>query len=208
MAKKKTKTKSTNRDPILAAGGIVTRGRAKPVFAVVRLRRQKSWVLPKGKLNKDETAIAAARREVIEETGHDVAIQEYLGSLAYVTSGRPKVVKFWRMEASRKPVAKLMKDVSAVRWLPLDQAIKKLTHEREREFLTRVGPQTREQLREAKDRRRKQRAAPPAPSKPVVKPVNGGPGLRRHSDETGGLRVKAGATPREFVQALWRWLGR
>ena len=198
MAKKK---KNINRDPILAAGGIVTRGHARPVFAVVRLRRQKSWVLPKGKLNKNETAIAAAKREVIEETGHDVAIQEYLGSLAYVTSGRPKVVKFWRMEASRKPVAKLMKDVSAVRWLPLDQAIKKLTHEREREFLTKVGPQTREQLQRAK--------AAPARPQPVAQPVNGDHGPRRRPGETGGQRAKAGySNPKEFVQALWRWLGR
>jgi 8-oxo-dGTP diphosphatase len=202
MAKKK---KNTNRDPILAAGGIVTRGRARPVFAVVRLRRQKSWVLPKGKLNKDETAIAAAKREVIEETGHDVAIQEYLGSVAYVTSGRPKVVKFWRMEASRKPVAKLMKDVSAVRWLPLDQAIKKLTHEREREFLTKVGPQTREQLQRVKASRSKRQAAPPAHTKPVT----GDHGLRRSPGEIRGLRVKTGyPTPKEFVQSLWRWLGR
>src|SRR5262249_29061955 len=139
---------------------------------VVRLRRQKSWVLPKGKLNKNETAIAAAKREAIEEIGHDVAIQEYLGSLAYVTSGRPKIVKFWRMEASRKPVAKLMKDVSAVRWLPLDQAIDKLTHEREREFLTRVGPQTREQLQRAKAERKASRPIPKTPvsKAPVAKP--------------------------------------
>jgi len=207
MAKKK---KKTDRDPILAAGGIVTRGRRKPVFAVVRLRRQKSWVLPKGKLNKDETAIAAAKREVIEETGHDVELQEYLGSLAYVTSGRPKIVKFWRMEASRKPIAKLMKDVSAVRWLPLDQAIKKLTHEREREFLTKVGPQTRERLEKAKGDRKKQKIEREAPAKPVDKAVNGGRAPRRHSrapDE--GLRVKAGySSPKQFVQALWRWLGR
>ena len=202
MVKKK---KNTNRNPILAAGGIVTRGHSKPVFAVVRLRRQKSWVLPKGKLNKDETAIAAAKREVIEETGHDVAIQEYLGSLAYVTSGRPKVVKFWRMEASRKPVAKLMKDVSAVRWLPLDQAIKKLTHEREREFLTKVGPQTREQLQRAKGSRSKARAVPLGHAKPVT----GDHEPRRHTGESGGLGSKSGySTPKEFVQALWRWLGR
>ena len=201
MAKKK---KNANHDPILAAGGIVTRGRSRPVFAVVRLRRQKSWVLPKGKLNKDETAIAAAKREVIEETGHDVDIQEYLGSLAYVTSGRPKVVKFWRMEASRKPVAKLMKDVSAVRWLPLDQAIKKLTHEREREFLIKVGPQTRDQLLRAKDGPSTEQDPSPA----SIKPVNGDHAQRRHYSGEAGAAGAQHRGPREFVQALWRWLGR
>ena len=66
--KRKKKKKPTSKKPILAAGGIVTRGKVRPLFAVVRLRRQKSWVLPKGKLNPNETAFAAARREAIEET--------------------------------------------------------------------------------------------------------------------------------------------
>lgn len=117
------------------------KGRVRPLFAVVRLRRQKSWVLPKGKLNRDETAIAAARREVIEETGHDVEVHEFLGSLVYQAAGRSKTVKFWRMQASPRPVAKLMRDVRAVRWLPLAQAIAKLTHEREKLFLDQVGRQ-------------------------------------------------------------------
>src|SRR5215203_1360184 len=134
MKKKKKKKNAAAHSPILAAGGIVTRGRAQPVFAVVRLRRQKSWVLPKGKLNRNETPLAAAKREAIEETGHEMKVREFLGSLAYTTSGRPKTVRFWRMEASREPVAKLMKDVSAVRWLPLARAISKLTHEREKDF--------------------------------------------------------------------------
>ncbi len=138
MRKKRTKPK---RLPIEAAGGIVMRGGVRPLFAVVRLRRQKSWVLPKGKLNRDETAIAAARREVIEETGHDVEVHEFLGSLVYQSAGGSKTVKFWRMEASPQPVAKLMHDVRAVRWLPLAQAIAKLTHEREKLFLDQVGRQ-------------------------------------------------------------------
>src|SRR3974377_239748 len=36
--------------PILAAGGIVLQEGSRPRFAIVRLRRDKSWVLPKGKL--------------------------------------------------------------------------------------------------------------------------------------------------------------
>ena len=57
------------RAPILAAGGIVLREGSRPRIAIVRLRRDKSWVLPKGKLYPGENALAAARREVVEETG-------------------------------------------------------------------------------------------------------------------------------------------
>jgi 8-oxo-dGTP diphosphatase len=135
---KKRKNKS-RRLPIEAAGGIVMRGRVRPLFAVVQLRRQKTWVLPKGKHNRNETALAAAKREAIEETGHDVEVHEFLGSLVYKSSGRPKTVRFWRMQASGRPVAKLMRDVRAVRWLSLAQATARLTHEREKLFLEKVG---------------------------------------------------------------------
>ena len=57
------------RAPILAAGGIVLRGKVRPRFAVVRLRREKAWVLPKGKLYPREHPRDAAKREVLEETG-------------------------------------------------------------------------------------------------------------------------------------------
>ena len=218
MKKKKTK-KAAAHSPIFAAGGIVTRGRSQPVFAVVRLRRQKSWVLPKGKLNRNETALAAAKREAIEETGHDMKVHEFLGSLAYTTSGRPKTVRFWRMEASRKPVAKLMKDVSAVRWLPLARAISKLTHEREKEFLARVGPNALSHVRHKhaparptahadKPRGNGKTAASierPAPRRHVAKAVR----IERAARRPVHFKLRAACTaPRQIVQALWRWLGR
>lgn len=133
------KKKSPVKAPILSAGGIVTRGRKRPLIAIVQLRQQKTWVLPKGKLHKNETTIQAARREAIEETGRDVLVYEYLGQIVYQSRGRPKVAKFWRMEARGKPL-KLMRDVQKVEWLPLAKAVAKLTRERERKFLRRVGP--------------------------------------------------------------------
>lgn len=158
MKKKKNKSR---RPPIEAAGGIVMRGRVRPLFSVVQLRRQKTWVLPKGKLNRNETALAAAKREAIEETGHDVEVHEFLGSLVYKSAGRPKTVRFWRMQASGRPVAKLMRDVRAVRWLSLAQAIARLTHEREKQFLEKVG---RNLARQASLPKRKTRK--PAISRP------------------------------------------
>jgi 8-oxo-dGTP diphosphatase len=135
----KTRPEKT-RTAILAAGGIVLRGDRKPQIAVVQLRKLSAWVLPKGKLAVSESAIAAARREVLEETGHRVSIHEFLGTLAYEAGGRPKVVQFWRMQAIGGPVRDLMHDVKAMQWLPLDDAIAQLTHAREQAFLEQVGP--------------------------------------------------------------------
>ena len=111
------------RTPVLAAGGIVLRPEKIPLIAVVRLRKRNEWVLPKGKLNDGETPRAAAKREVLEETGHDVCLHEFLGTLVYPSGGRSKVVHYWRMAAGNKPVRELMQDVRAVDWLPLNAAV-------------------------------------------------------------------------------------
>ncbi|WFU74531.1 NUDIX hydrolase [Bradyrhizobium sp. CB2312] len=128
------------RAPVMAAGGIVLRRGSTPLIAVVRQRKRNEWVLPKGKLDDGETPREAAHREVLEETGHDVAMHEFLGTLVYQSGGRSKVVHFWRMEAEGGPVRKLMNDIKAVDWLTLDDALARLSREYERAFLTQVGP--------------------------------------------------------------------
>lgn len=129
------------RDIVMAAGGIVVRREATPLFAVVCLRKRGDWVLPKGKLAEGETPLDAAQREVLEETGNAASVQEYLGTLAYPLAERTKVVHFWHMEADDAPQRKLMKDIAEVAWLPLDQALARLTRPHEYAFLAQVGPQ-------------------------------------------------------------------
>jgi len=125
---------------VLAAGGIVLRQDKTPLFAVVRLRKRNEWVLPKGKLDDGETVRDAARREVLEETGHEVSVHEFLGTLVYESGRSSKVVHYWRMEAHGGPSHALMRDVKAVDWLPLDDAVERLSRGYERAFLANVGP--------------------------------------------------------------------
>jgi 8-oxo-dGTP diphosphatase len=128
------------REPVLAAGGIVVKRGAAPQIAVVKQRKRNEWVLPKGKLNAGETARAAAEREVLEETGHGVLVHEFVGTMAYQVGSRSKIVHFWRMEAEAVPSRELMRDVKAVDWLSLDEALARLSRGYEREFLAHVGP--------------------------------------------------------------------
>ena len=128
------------RAPVLAAGGIVLRRGVTPLIAVVRLRKRNEWVLPKGKLDDGETARDAALREVVEETGHEVTVHEFLGTLVYESGGRSKAVHYWRMETNGEQVYELMEDVKAVEWLALDAAVERLSRAYERVFLANVGP--------------------------------------------------------------------
>jgi 8-oxo-dGTP diphosphatase len=128
------------RAPVMAAGGIVLRHGAPPLFAIVRQRKRNEWVLPKGKLDDGETPLEAAYREVLEETGHAVVVHEFLGTMAYPSGGRAKIVHFWRMEAQGGPVRELMRDVKAVDWVTLDDALARLSRDYERAFLMQTGP--------------------------------------------------------------------
>jgi len=123
--------------------------RQDSLVAVVQLRKNKAWVLPKGKLKAGEDALIAATREVKEETGHDVSVHEYLGEMASEPGAKPKTVQFWRMQADGTPSRKLMRDVRAVKWLPIDRAIETLTHAHERAFLRQVGPVALRSARQA-----------------------------------------------------------
>jgi 8-oxo-dGTP diphosphatase len=169
------------RAAVLAAGGIVLRQEETPLIAVVRLRKRNEWVLPKGKLDDGETPRDAAEREVLEETGHDVSVHEFLGTLVYESGGRFKVVHYWRMETSGEPTHELMDDIRAVDWLPLDAAVERLSRAYERAFLENVGPIALESAALAHSERRPPRInrikKQPAPEKrrrqpAIVPPVD------------------------------------
>jgi 8-oxo-dGTP diphosphatase len=141
---------------IHAAGGIVVRRGARPLIAIVQRTKDERWVLPRGKLKRKESPLVGARREVMEETGHNVRVGEFLGALAYRVRGRPKVVQFWHMQASVRPSRDLMKDIIAVEWLPLPAAVRRLSYPLEKLFLRNVGRTT---LRRRRRHRRKMRHA-------------------------------------------------
>src|SRR3569832_157894 len=170
------------RSPVLAAGGIVLRPSRPPQIAVVRLRKGE-WVLPKGKLDDGETPRDAAMREVWEETGHDVAVHEFLGTLAYDAGGRPKIVHYWRMETQGGPTRELMDDVRAVDWLPLEAAVERLSRDHERAFLANVGPlaleaaalarRSRETKAVAPGKRQRRRMVVAKPTPAIAPPLPG-----------------------------------
>ena len=184
---------------IHAAGGIVVRGGARPLVAVVQRSKDELWVLPRGKLKLDEHPRTGARREVVEETGHRVRVREFLGAISYRVRGRPKVVQFWRMQAEVNPSRDLMKDIAAVEWLTLAAAVRRLSYPLEKLFLRNVG---RHALKHRKRAARRKSRAPAAKAKPRRRRSAGK--TRAGKSKTTTARTAARARPTVLQRVLER----
>lgn len=126
---------------VRAGGGVVVRGTG-PGRRVLLVHRSKydDWTFPKGKAEDGETDEACALREVEEETTLRCRLVRPLPSTRYVDAkGRPKVVRWWVMEAIGDPdAAAAANEVDEVRWLRPEEARPLLTYRRDYDVLEAV----------------------------------------------------------------------
>ena len=114
---------------------MVREGEDGPELAVVHRPRYDDWSLPKGKLDRDESFEEGALREVEEETGLICELREELSPVRYRDrKGRPKLVRYWRMEPLRGSFRE-NREVDELRWLSAERAIALLDYEHDRELV-------------------------------------------------------------------------
>jgi broad specificity phosphatase PhoE/8-oxo-dGTP pyrophosphatase MutT (NUDIX family) len=116
---------------VRAAGGVLWREIEGEVrVAVVHRPRYDDWSLPKGKLDQGELEVAAAVREVEEETGFTCVVGRGLGVTRYrvLDRGRdvPKRVRWWALEA-REGAFVPDSEVDRLDWLTVPQALRRVT---------------------------------------------------------------------------------
>jgi 8-oxo-dGTP diphosphatase len=121
---------------IHAAGGVVVRdGRV----LVVHRPRYDDWTFPKGKLDPGESFQDAALREVEEETGLRCTLGRELPGTAYRVGTRPKVVRYWLMEADTETPFVPNDETDDLRWVTREEAMSLLSYDRDREVLAAAG---------------------------------------------------------------------
>jgi 8-oxo-dGTP diphosphatase len=123
---------------VRAAGGVITRAAPNGTVEVLVVHRPRydDWSFPKGKLDPGETEEDAARREVEEETGQRCRLLGELGVRHYEDRhGRPKQVRYWRMEVVEADEFVPNDEVDQLRWIPVGEAATLLSYEGDRAFL-------------------------------------------------------------------------
>ena len=117
---------------VRAAGGIPIRtGSHGLEVLVVHRDKYDDWTFPKGKCEPDESDERCALREVTEETGLRCVLGPELPSTFYRDgSGRPKSVRYWRLDVVGGELA-FDYEVDEARWVSLARAKDLLTYERD-----------------------------------------------------------------------------
>ena len=113
-------------EPIVASGCLVTR-EMEGATQVLLVHRPKydDWSLPKGKQDPDEHITLTAIREVLEETGVRVRLQQPLPHREYTVGDEPKVVYYWRASVVVDKGFVPNNEVDEIAWLPIDEAAAK-----------------------------------------------------------------------------------
>jgi ADP-ribose pyrophosphatase YjhB (NUDIX family) len=115
-----------------AAGGVVEKNGKVLLVKVTNLQGEVRWTFPKGHLEKKETPLRAALREVEEETGWKC---RNLGALALVRysfkrNGRPvaKKVRWYRMEPVERTGTPDAVEIMKTKWVRKTAAAKDLSY--------------------------------------------------------------------------------
>ncbi len=123
-----------------SAGGVVLNPRGQ---VLVVNQNGNSWSLPKGHLDPDEGALAAAKREIHEESG--VRELVYLGDLgtyerykigrdATEDRSERKTITLFLFRTSQTALKPLDKENPEARWVDKEKVAGLLTHAQDKEF--------------------------------------------------------------------------
>lgn len=125
---------------VRAAGGVLVRTvRQQQCVLVVHRPKYDDWSLPKGKADGDETDERTAVREVHEETGHECKLGTPITTSHYVDrKGRPKRVRWYRMETITDHGFTPNDEVDEIRWVPITTVAELLSYDRERDVIAQI----------------------------------------------------------------------
>ncbi|MEN8263221.1 MAG: NUDIX hydrolase [Nitrospirota bacterium] len=130
----------------ISSGGIVYRIReGRTEVVIVAVRGSRAWCLPKGIIDAGESPPVTAQREVREETGLTGDILEKIGQVSYWYFIREemirvhKTVHFYLLKYLEGNTDDHDNEVDEARWIPIEEALEKLSYRSEKEIMRKAG---------------------------------------------------------------------
>lgn len=110
------------------------------VLLVCEKRRNNFWGFPKGHIEHDETEVETAKREVQEEVGLNVEVDESKRyEIKYIVDDRiEKTAVFYLARAISDEITKQEVEIADVKWCEFYEALDLLTYENTKDVLKQV----------------------------------------------------------------------
>lgn len=123
--------------PVQQAGAIAFRDGSKRRFLLVTARRSPgTWIFPKGHVERGESVIDAALRELEEEAGVEGEAIGEVGVLRFRAGTEEVEVHYVLVAAANDGESR---EGRRVKWMSLDDALDALTYEGSRKLLRRAS---------------------------------------------------------------------
>jgi 8-oxo-(d)GTP phosphatase len=127
-------------EAILSAGAVLWRSAAHGIeLLLVHRPKYDDWSLPKGKREPGEHVLLTAAREVLEETSVRPVFGPRLRTVEYLAHGRSKQVDYWSAFSAHDEAA-ASHEIDAVSWLPLPQALDRLSYRHDADVIASLQP--------------------------------------------------------------------
>ncbi|PZC46738.1 MAG: 8-oxo-dGTP pyrophosphatase MutT, NUDIX family [Chloroflexi bacterium] len=129
---------------LVSAGGVVYRRHGERIDVALCGRiRPKLWALPKGTPDAGETLEETALREVNEETGLQVSLEDTIDKIEYRFAGPDRVrcfktVHFYLMSSNGGSMDDHDPEFDLVRWFDSEDALATLSYQNERNILSKA----------------------------------------------------------------------
>lgn len=123
-----------------SAGGIVFKSKNKEIlWLVIKPTKDDRWRFPKGEINTAESSVAAAKREVREESGIETELLGRIGEEKFFfMENKQKVFKtviFYLMKYLKPTGIGFDKETEAIAWLSFKEAKKRLAFNKDQDLL-------------------------------------------------------------------------
>ncbi len=130
---------------VVSAGGVVLWKHDNDIFVCIVKRRNKGvWILPRGRIEKNEDMEETVIREIKEETGIEAKIIKKIGVINYSFYSTKdkitydKVVHFYLLKLDKQEDFVPNQEIEEKRWVPLNQVKEILSYEAEKKIIDKV----------------------------------------------------------------------